>query len=1335
MATEARKTPDKCLRCLLALALVLSGLSVLLQGAARQAHAATATLVDTGDKFDFQVHDSSTGATWADSVFMIDGEYAYCIDITTTAYPGSSYSSSPMDEGTALKIGLYEKYLEGHHSDWSAYKRMGYLQYMIWCTYTPGYMSAYVTPEYGDFYGVFDAAKKFYQDNKDSYEATGVEWTSPNSQNMCTSVKVKERPGSIELCKTSARTEISGGNDCYGLGGATYTVYSDESCTEAFGAIVTDADGHGELGGVPRGGYWVKETVAATGYALDPQTYPVKVEAGKTAKVNSGAVSDEPQYGTPRVIVAKADASAGDVPQGDASLAGAQFVVDYYDGYYDSPDEAEQSGKQLRSWTFATDESGRALFDAEHKVAGDALYADKDGNPVIPLGTVVVEEVKAPLGYNLDDGCGNAPRKQSAQIVSDQADSPVVTTYHTPTAENSVKRGDYRLVKEVPVEAESESGIDQEQQRIVLEGVQFQIINASANPVVSPETGEEVSPGSIVCTIVTDEDGLATTKALGIPDDWTGALAFGSYNVHEVIPSSVSESFKAEHGCDLIPVDDWKITISDEGQYDNPPLVNNHIPQTPLKVVKVDAESGRQIPLPCSFQLVDADGNLATWTSHYPDEQVLDTWTTNANGEVTLPMLLEQGTYTITEAQAPEGYVLALEGKTVEVGSAYNNWDDPIVVTFEDMPQKGIINVTKTDSDNGEPVDDSVYVVKAATDIVTPDGTIRAKAGDIVATLETGKDGTASTGELYLGAYTVYEAKAKDGYALDVTEKTVALEYQGQEIDVFDQPVDVVDEPTEIKLRKVDALDPEKPVVGAKFHVWNDDRTFDDEMTTDENGCIEVRNATHGRWHIQETGSPEGYVINEVDAEGEPVVYDFTVNDQGMVELEDGAMTAALELSVENMPKTMKTTATDEANGTHESQAAEQMSIVDVVDYTGCIPGEEYTVSGTLMDKATGEAAVDHEGNAITSQTTFVAEGYNGTASICFTFNGVDLAGHDIVAFETMTHEGVEYMAHADIEDEGQTIKVIDIRTTAIDSSTNDNQGALDDELSIIDTVAFTNLTVGAEYTLTGTIMDKATGEPLLDADGDQIVSQATFIPEEPDGAAEVEFAIDSRMLAGKSIVVFEQLANAEQATVAKHEDIDDDGQTIRFAEISTSAADGADGDKNVLAGEKAMVIDTVTFNNLIPGKEYTVAGTLMDKETGEPLTDADGNEIRSSATFTPETAGGAVDVVFEFDATGFAEKTVVAFEALTKDGVEVAAHADIEDAAQTVVVSGPDAPDSPNPPSNPEEPASPKAGYPKTGAAVAGGILALVVCGGCAAALAARKGAKLMGRADDEEA
>lgn len=218
---------------------------------------------------------------------------------------------------------------------------------------------------------------------------------------------------------------------------------------------------------------------------------------------------------------------------------------------------------------------------------------------------------------------------------------------------------------------------------------------------------------------------------------------------------------------------------------------------------------------------------------------------------------------------------------------------------------------------------ESVYIVKAAETIQTPDGTVRAHEGEIVATLTTGEDGKATTPELYLGTYTVYEAKAKDGYALDIVEKTVALEYAGQEVAVYDHEEAVTDEPTHPSIKKVDALDPETPVAGAVFRIWNDEGIFDEEMTTDENGIISLAYAKRGSYHIQELAAPEGYAIADLDGEGNPTVTDFKVNDQGMIEWgESGAMAQAHEFTLENMPKTMKTIATDSESGTHEGRLA-----------------------------------------------------------------------------------------------------------------------------------------------------------------------------------------------------------------------------------------------------------------------------------------------------------------------------------------------------------------------------------------------------------------------------
>lgn len=1141
--------------------------------------------------------------------------------------------------------------------------------------------------------------------------------------------------GEIVLQKGSALPEVSGSNPCYSLAGAVYDVYSDSGLASRVGSIETDDSGSGRLGELVPGTYWVKESVPAKGYALDEAVYEVEVHPDMASAVNGAAgVSDTPKSDPVGMLVMKVDATTGEsAPQGSASLAGAEFTVRFYEGHYASAEEAEASGAPARTWVFATDADGLADYADAYKVAGPDLYHMSNGDPTLPLGTAVIQETKAPAGYNLDDGAGGEPKAFCVQITDGGAMGEAVYTYNTPKAPDTVERGDFRLVKEIPIEVEDASGIVQESDRVLLPGVQFQLINSSENAVVSPETGEKAGPGEVVCTITTDANGLASTRGglavngWDIPQGWSGALAYGTYSVHEVIPDSVAEAFKAEYGHDIIPVPDWKTTISAEGQYDPPALVNNHIPQTPLKVVKTDAETGLQIPLPCSFQLLDSDGELVTYESHYPDTHVMDTWTTNERGEVTLPMLLEQGDYTLVEVQAPEGYVKALEGKAVTVGAACNDWDDPIVVEFADMPQKGTISVVKHDSATGEPVSDSVYVVKAASDIVTGDGTVRAKAGETVATIETDEEGRATSGELYLGTYTVYEAKAKDGYALDVAEKTLTLEYQGQDVAVFDEALEVEDAPTELKVKKADALDPDKPVAGATFRLWNDEGTYDEELITGQDGAISVPYLEHGSYHLQETSAPEGYVVTDVDEGGNAAVHDLLVNDQGMFELPDGTMNAVFEVEIANMPKTMGTTATDVSSGTHEGQAREDLTIVDTVEYTGCIPGTEYTVEGTLMDAATGEPALDDDGNEVTAQATFTAEEFTGSVEVTFTFSGADLAGKKLVAFETMTCEGEEYMVHADIEDEGQTVAVVDIATTAMNPETGDATGVADEGLELVDAVEYTGLTPGASYKMTGHLVDSETGELLLDGSGNAYVQEVAFEPEEGEGSLEVPFDIDASSLSGKTTVFTETLSDAEGNVIAVHDDTADANQSIYFPMIRTTAVDGADGDKNLVAGESAIVVDTVSYENLIPGKEYVVSGVLMDKATGEPLKDAQGNGVSASATFTPESPDGEVEVALEFDATGLAGKSAVVFESLAKDGIEVATHADLEDEAQTVKIVEPDE-------------AAPGKGYPKTGAAAtaaaagAGGI-ALAAYGMAGAASALLKRRKGAGDDQDEDA
>lgn len=909
------------MRIVLAVLIALSGITGLLT-TSRSAYAVEATLVDTGWSFDFYQYDSHTGSHWADSAFELNGKPAYCIDITQVASAGSSYSSSAMPANMALKIGLYEKYLNEAHVNWSSLKRAGYLQFMIWCEYNTSYVAANVTPDNDDFYGVYDAAKSYYKDNKNRYEATGTEWTSSNSQSMCVAPQLIEH-GNIDLTKTSGKPDITAGNKCYSLAGAEYTVYSDSGLSKSVGKIVTDANGYGKLENLKAGTYYVKETLPSVGYMLDPNKYTVVVNPGKTTGVNGGKVAETPGTDPVGMLVGKVDATTSEHrPQSVADLSGAQFSVKYYDGYYNSAAEAAASGKPTRSWTFATDADGYAYFANEFKVAGDDLYYQTNGTTAcMPLGTAIIEEVKAPVGYNLDDGVNpnNPPNKFCVQITSDGVIGESVYSWNSPEVPDTIKRGDYRLFKEVPTNNDDEN---QELTRIAIEGVQFQIINENENAVVSPDTGAEVAKGGVVCTLTTDENGFATTKT-HVPVGWSAALAYGEYTVHEIIPDDVAEHVKAEHGIKLIGVDDWKIVIGEEGQYSPVQVVANHIPQTPLTIQKVDSTTGKSIPLACSFQIFDGNGKLVTYTDHM-NETVIDTWTTiGKTGHVTLPMKLDEGTYTIHEVAAPDGYVLGDKDITFTVDE-YRTWDDPITLTYADAPIRAEIQLLKTDGTTEVPVEDAEYCIKAEGDVVTGDGTVRFEDGQVVGYVTTDADGKASIEDLFLGNYVAYETKSPEGWALDTDEHHINIETQGQLVPVVVESLDAVDMPTTLQLLKVDSTDTSKALSGATFRIIQTAPAVTDEvdsgfnvnweceLTTGEDGTASLPYMPHGTFEIVEIKAPAGYFI---PADAAPV--SFRVDDQGFIglDVEGTQFGDTLELTFENTPTILDITKSDATTG------------------------------------------------------------------------------------------------------------------------------------------------------------------------------------------------------------------------------------------------------------------------------------------------------------------------------------------------------------------------------------------------------------------------------------
>ncbi|HFD6462912.1 VaFE repeat-containing surface-anchored protein [Enterococcus faecium] len=373
------------------------------------------------------------------------------------------------------------------------------------------------------------------------------------------------------------------------------------------------------------------------------------------------------------------------------------------------------------------------------------------------------------------------------------------------------------------------------------------------------------------------------------------------------------------------------------------------------------------------------------------------------------------------------------------------------------------------------------------------------------------------------------------------------------------------------------------------------------------------------------------------------------------------------------------TTATDKADNDKVLAPDTTATVVDEVSYQNLIVGKEYTVTGKVMDKETGKPLVI-DGKEVTASGKFTAKTPNGKQDVEFTFNTAGLDGKKLVVFESMSTDNKEVATHADINDKGQTVEVDKktpkIGTTATDKADKDKTLVTDQKVTVVDEVSYAGLIAGKEYTVTGTLMDKETGKPLM-IDGKELTKSAKFIAKTANGKQDVEFTFNTAGLDDKELVVFENLYFGTKV-IATHADINDKGQTVKVdkktPKIGTTATDKADKDKTLANDQKVTVNDEVAYKGLVVGKEYTVTGKLMDKETGKALL-VDGKEVTGTAKFVAKTPDGKVNVEFTFNTAGLENKELVAFESVKIGEKVIATHADLNDKGQTVKVNKPETP------------------------------------------------------------
>ena len=430
----------------------------------------------------------------------------------------------------------------------------------------------------------------------------------------------------------------------------------------------------------------------------------------------------------------------------------------------------------------------------------------------------------------------------------------------------------------------------------------------------------------------------------------------------------------------------------------------------------------------------------------------------------------------------------------------------------------------------------------------------------------------------------------------------------------------------------------------------------------------------------------------------------------------------------------------------HELLASEAMTITDRVTYKNLHGGTQYTVTGTLHTKD-GEVYKDDAGNAVQATKVFTTEGsyddhVDGYVDLVFgPFSGKNLAGNDVVAFETVTREGTPVIVHADINDEAQTVHVPEIHTNAADAKSGLQMANSGADTLIADKVTYKNLENGKTYTLRGRLYDKETGayvagttvtgtfvagteNQYITVNGTKVTTKPSEVGfgAKPDtsgtvttdtngrvsGYVYVMIPVNAAKLGGKQLVAFETLYGVDGTTslddktiIAEHEDINDEAQTITIPEIGTKAT-FKNGKKTMKAKTKMVVVDTVSYEGLKPGIKYTLKGTLMDKKTGGST------NVTAEKTFTPKKSSGTVKLKFTFDGTKWAGHKLVAFEQVLVGEYVVASHEDITDKDQTVKVKKPKTSDKPTP----DKPTPDKTTPDKTTTSVDTGDNAMVLFG-----------------------
>jgi len=1091
--------------------------------------------------------------------------------------------------------------------------------------------------------------------------------------------------GSVNLKKTSANPAISDGNSCYSLKDAVYGVYGDSGCTDQRATLTTDESGNSNSVDLSPGTYWVKEISAPKGFALDTIAHQITITGGQNTTVE---LQDMPQSDPVRIALGKVDKDTNaNKPQGSASLGGAEFTVKYYNGLYDT-DPAEQGQTAVRTWVLRTDEDGYCRLGDAYKVSGDDFYYNNTTIPTLPIGTLTIQETKAPEGYLIDETV-------FVRQITPDGDNEAVNSYNQPVIKEQVIRGGVKIQKRDYENGSTPQGNGN------FANAEISIINNGANAVYV--NGNTYEPGQTVLTMVTDSTGLAQTAADALPHGdymWKETKAPAGYLI-----SGVTEGTFVirENG---VIVD---LSAADKG-------VNDKVIRGGVKIQKRDYETEDTTPMG-SATLAGAEVNIVTTNDNpvivngvtYTKGQVVTKLTTDENGcAQTTADLLPSGTYSAVEIKAPQGYLLA--GVIIQNFTISKNGEIVDLsakdTSFKDKVKRGDFELRKIDSETQESMDGVSFDITNVTTgekhrFTTDENGYYSSKNDWNPHSQNTNGGGAEDG-LWFGQTTGGAMAAVDDslgalpYGVYLIDEVEGINNAGKEM--FHGYLYIRRNNVTINMGNIENYGdaPEitvntkvkDPATDTQYSKAQKDLTVVDEVSLD--GLIPGREYTiEGTLMDKETRKPiltaddkevtakttftatnvtqvieMTYTLDASDLAGKSIVAFEKVYYRGKE--------VAAHESITDKDQTIyfpeiSTSLTDDVIGGHMAEAAENMSLTDTVNYKGLRPGREYVLKGILMDKATGKELLIN-GEKVTQELRFTPDDTDGSVDMTFTFDGSALAGKAVVAFESCLYDGKEIAVHHDIDSEEQTVHIPEIETKLTNDKTGTHEALAEKEMSLTDTVPYHNLIPGKEYTMKGVLMDKATGKELV-INGNTVTQEVTFTPEKADGSVELTFTFDGSALAGKTVVAFED-CYYDGKEIAVHHDIKSKDQTVDIPKIVTELVNDATGDHEAAASTEMSLTDKVSYYNLKVGKEYTMKGTLMDKTTGELLL-INGEQVTKEVIFTPEQPDGSVEMTFTFDGFALAGKTVVAFEDCLRDGKEVAVHHDINSKEQTIDIPG----------------------------------------------------------------